>query len=106
MGTDGRRVRWGRVFRSDALLLHDADFDHLADVGLRTVYDLRSDQERETYPNRLPDGLTVVEVSLSSQSSGYEDAPLLDESLADGEAFLADLYLHLLERFATRWDPS
>ncbi|MBC7632207.1 tyrosine-protein phosphatase [Aeromicrobium sp.] len=44
---DGRRVRWGRLFR--AASLHEADEDTAADwhaLGLRTVVDLRRDDER------------------------------------------------------------
>jgi protein-tyrosine phosphatase len=94
----GRRVRWGRVFRSDALLLDDTDLEDLAHLGLRTVYDLRSGEERENFPNRLPDGLNVVEIPLINRSEG-EEAPVIDDT-DDGEAFLAQLYLHVLDRSA------
>src|ERR1700730_18336008 len=50
---DGRAVRWGQVFRSDALCgLTDSDLVVLADLGLRTVCDLRSEAERAHMPNR------------------------------------------------------
>ena len=94
----GRRVRWGRVFRSDALLLDDTDLEDLAHLGLRTVYDLRSGEERENFPNRLPEGLNVVEIPLINRSEG-EEAPVIDDT-DDGEAFLAQLYLHVLDRSA------
>lgn len=96
---EGSRIRWGLVFRSDALALKDADLGAFAGLGIRTVYDLRSDEERETFPNRLPDGDHAVEVvSLLSTEGGA--APTLDAALADGEAFLAQTYLHMLERSA------
>ena len=51
---EGGRVRFGAVFRSAALgRLTDADGAILAATGLRTVVDLRSDQEREQAPSRL-----------------------------------------------------
>jgi protein-tyrosine phosphatase len=97
-GAGGRVVRWGRVFRSDALALHDADLDLFAALGIKSVYDLRTDRERETVPNRLPDGTGVVElVALISQDSA---PPSLDVLQADGESFLAGIYLHMLERSA------
>ena len=45
---DGRRVRWRRLFRSDALHhLSDADLRHVRDeLGVRTLVDLRSSVER------------------------------------------------------------
>ena len=50
----GRRVRWGRVFRSDSLSeLSDADLGRLERIGLRLVCDFRGDAEVEDEPNRL-----------------------------------------------------
>jgi protein-tyrosine phosphatase len=97
-GAGGARLGWGLVFRSDALVLQAADLDAFADLGIRSVYDLRSDPERETTPNRLPAGDYLVEVvSLVGDGSA---APVIETVLADGEAFLADIYLHMLERSA------
>jgi protein-tyrosine phosphatase len=94
----GARTRWGRVFRSDALILEDLDFDIFANLGIRTVYDLRSDLERESTPNRLPEASHISElVSLVSESAA---PPPLDALIGDGEAFLADVYLHMLRRSA------
>jgi protein-tyrosine phosphatase len=51
---DGRRVRWGCVFRADSLaLLTDDDVAFLERLGLRTVCDLRGDDELELQPNPL-----------------------------------------------------
>jgi len=51
---EGRRVRWGRVFRSDSLAsLSDADLGRLERLGLRLVCDFRGDAEVEEEPNRL-----------------------------------------------------
>ena len=50
----GRRVRWGRVFRSDSLAgLSDADLGYLERIGLRLVCDFRGDAEVAEEPNRL-----------------------------------------------------
>jgi len=57
---DGGRTRSGRVFRSDALAtLTDADRSTLATLGVRTVFDLRTEEERQRAPNRLPGPLPV-----------------------------------------------
>jgi protein-tyrosine phosphatase len=97
-GAGGARVRWGQVFRSDTLALEDDDLEVFAALGIRAVYDLRSDRERETSPNRLPEGADVVElVALISQDSA---PPSLEALQLDGESFLAGIYLHMLERSA------
>jgi len=92
----GARTRWGRVFRSDALVLEDQDFDSFAGLGIRVVYDLRSDAERATTPNRLPPGGYSNEaISLASEEAVR---PAIEAGMDDGEAFLAGLYLSMLER--------
>jgi len=47
---DGRRVRTGRVFRSDSLHgLTEADVTELRRIGVTTVYDLRMPEEVEAF---------------------------------------------------------
>jgi protein-tyrosine phosphatase len=51
---DGRRVKWGHLFRSDALSrLTDRDRQSLTAIGIRTVIDLRSTQETQAAPDLL-----------------------------------------------------
>ena len=59
---NGRSVKHGCLFRSDELhALTDADLDVIANLGVRVVFDLRNDVERDLRPNReLPN----VEVHL------------------------------------------
>lgn len=48
---DGRRVKWGRLFRSGTMaFLTDADYDYLSDIGINVVVDLRSNEERAGEP--------------------------------------------------------
>ena len=52
--SDGRSVRWGRVYRSDSLeSLTPTDVARLEDLGVRFVCDLRRDEERATAPSRV-----------------------------------------------------
>jgi protein-tyrosine phosphatase len=63
---DGRRVRWGLLFRSDRLSeLNDGDVDTLASLGLRRVYDLRSENERMDHEDRLPEGVAAIALPVS-----------------------------------------
>lgn len=44
--SDGRSIRWGQVFRSDAVhRLTVGDLDQLRPLGVRTILDLRSNRE-------------------------------------------------------------
>jgi protein-tyrosine phosphatase len=101
--TDGRRVRWGRLFRSDALVLDDQDRQDLVGLGIRTVYDLRSDVERAATPNRLPDEAPPGVVALPLVSEKPEANPLAAIDSTDGEDFLAHLYRHILEHSAANF---
>jgi protein-tyrosine phosphatase len=67
--TDGRRVRWRRLFRADGLTrLDDQDCALLADLGLTTVIDLRTVGEVENR-GRFP---------LESVDVDYHHLPLTD----------------------------
>lgn len=99
----GRAVRWGRLFRSDALRLDEHDLAEFADLGIRTVYDLRSEAERRTVPNRLPSAHAPVEVALPLVTVTDGASPLERLSYADGETFLEQLYLHILESSAANF---
>jgi protein-tyrosine phosphatase len=61
--SDGRSVtKWGTLFRADALhALDDAGRSALAELGVRTVIDLRSETEREESPDQVEG---VVETAL------------------------------------------
>lgn len=51
---DGRQVRWGRVFRSDALdRLTDEDLTVIDGMGLRLICDLRGDAEAQDRASRI-----------------------------------------------------
>ena len=57
---DGRYVRWRRIFRSGAMnKLTPNDHRLLANIGIRTVCDLRSNRERAAMPAALPDSMGV-----------------------------------------------
>lgn len=50
---DGRRVKWGKLYRSGALhKLTDADYGIIQELGIATVVDFRSTEERAGEPTR------------------------------------------------------
>lgn len=51
--TDGRTVRWGKVFRSGSMTgLTTADYAYLGRLGIQTVCDFRTASERKDEPNQ------------------------------------------------------
>jgi protein-tyrosine phosphatase len=52
--SDGRRIRWQRIFRSDMLAeLTRDDLERLCPIGIKTVCDLRSAGERAARPSPM-----------------------------------------------------
>ncbi len=100
---DGRRTRWGRIFRADGLQrLTETDVDILRPLGLRTVIDLRTVREldeRGSFPIDLHPvefhHLPVIDVTWDRSE---RDA---DESL-DPVDFLTTQYRALLAEGETR----
>jgi protein-tyrosine phosphatase len=95
----GGRTRWGLVFRAEALHgLSSADMDLYAQLGMRTVYDLRSEMEREANPGPFPS--TWVEVMGRPRDGDPAQALAERLTLDDGERLLGDLYSGLIDHSA------
>jgi protein-tyrosine phosphatase len=111
---DGRRVRWRRVFRSDALhLLTAADVERLQDeLRLREVVDLRSSAERRADPRRPLEEISppirahhapLFDGEASSSSPGADDrrAEIEMRTLADRYVALAEYAKPAIARVVT-----
>ena len=62
---DGRETKKGILYRSDHLSkVTKRDLEKVAALGVKTVYDLRGEEERESYPQRLPEIVSMEVVSL------------------------------------------
>ncbi|MET8223633.1 tyrosine-protein phosphatase [Streptomyces sp. NPDC005301] len=94
--TDGRRVRYGRLFRSGHLAhATDEDAAFLASLGLHTIFDFRNaaDQKLEGPDVELP-GVRNVNLPLTDPADGAEfwkmvrdgDLDQLRAILSDGKA--------------------
>lgn len=61
---DGRTVRWGKAFRSGAMpLLSEADYRLIDQLGVGSVVDLRSLEEREVAPDLVDDRTGALFIS-------------------------------------------
>jgi protein-tyrosine phosphatase len=68
---NGRRVRWGQVYRSARLSeLTDGDVARVAALGIHTVVDFRQSGDAGEYPDRLPEGVDYHHLPV------FEDMPL------------------------------
>ena len=84
---DGHKVRSGLLFRSDQLYhLTPADKAELARLGLKTVYDLRTQGERSAYPDELPAGATGEVWDVRSNEKSNPLAVQFDQLMADPKA--------------------
>ncbi|MGW6418815.1 tyrosine-protein phosphatase [Streptomyces sp. NPDC055055] len=83
---DGRWVRMGEVYRSDSLdRLTDADLATLRRLGVRTVFDLRTESERSSAPDRVPAGATRVVADVLAGSGTFTAMP---RTPAEAEAMM------------------
>jgi protein-tyrosine phosphatase len=93
---DGRRVRSGVVYRSAQLSrLHGEDLTAFADLGVRTVFDLRTAGEVAHQPDVLPEGTRAVHLDVLADAQHaapaelqqiFEDPSRADEFLREGQA--------------------
>ncbi|MEI5102569.1 tyrosine-protein phosphatase [Streptomyces sp. PmtG] len=99
---DGRTVRWGQVYRSDALSeLRGADWDRFLTLGVRTVIDLRHSREIEA-KGRMPEHASFGYHHLGLEHRPYDQVALgrYVNTAATGTAAarsLADRYLEVAE---------
>jgi protein-tyrosine phosphatase len=73
--TDGRRVKWGLIYRAGQLnKLSDADLAKLKELKIRTVVDLRGTAEAESRgKDRLPEGARSVSYPIDVTSLPKEE---------------------------------
>jgi protein-tyrosine phosphatase len=74
---DGREVRRGTVYRSAGLnRLHGDDLAAFGELGIRTVYDLRTAAEVASQPDVLPEGTTTVALDVLADAKHAAPAEL------------------------------
>jgi protein-tyrosine phosphatase len=97
--TGGGRVRRRLVYRSDALSpLTANDLVGFEALGVRTVFDLRGDEERLEEPNPMPSRHCPLGVALSAEER--PDLATL-RTVVDGERWLHAEYQHRLTNGAS-----
>jgi len=107
---DGRRVRWGRLFRSDNLArLTQSDKTLLQSMGIRLVCDFRTPAEVEKMPDRFPDPGRGEYLHLPIRHGQYDPADTF-ERIKNGdiawmtEKYMISGYIKNIENFAPLWN--
>lgn len=127
--TDGKYVRWGRIYRSDHLVgLTEKDYKYLSGLGIKLVCDLRADFERKRSPTvwqgEKPEFLIAPigdDASISASmarlkstfDSGANPAEYLRAQRAGNDSGYADMlfmyrdqYARIFHRLANSSDPA
>ncbi|MFC1823776.1 tyrosine-protein phosphatase [Thermodesulfobacteriota bacterium] len=106
---NGRRVKWGRIFRSDSLArLTPEDQEVLKKLGVKLVCDFRTPNEVSKAPDRLPDGAIIEYLHLPLMRGEFDPAAAF-ERMKQGDIswmtseFLINGYLENIEAFADTW---
>lgn len=107
--TDGREIKWGKVFRSDGLSrLTENDHQILSHLGVSRIFDFRTPSEVRQAPDNLPEteAITWVNLPVTHGKIDFVDAM---SRLKQGEIdwltpdFMVNGYLRNLEEFPGVW---
>jgi protein-tyrosine phosphatase len=75
---DGRTVRTGLLYRSAALDgLDGADAAAFARLGIRTIYDFRTEAEQAQRPDRVPPGTRHVAADVLENMTGHKPGQIM-----------------------------
>jgi len=91
---DGRKVRWGQIYRSDGLhRLAEEDFEGFAAIGVRTVLDLRRPDELAA-DGRVAESLGLVYHNVNFHADMWPEHTLGPEAMP---RYLADRYAEMAD---------
>jgi protein-tyrosine phosphatase len=106
---DGRRVKWGRLFRSSNLgRLTDKGLAQIKRLGIQLVCDFRTEAESRKLPNRFPDSEIIRYVRLPIQHADFEPTSVFDRIKKGdygwiSEDFMIQGYIDSVERYPDLW---
>ena len=107
--SDGRTVKWGRVYRSGKLNnLTDNDRSLMGERGIRLVCDFRVSAEIETDPDKLMDDGSIEYLNLPVMHGRYETSTLSEKAKKGDMSwlnadFMIEGYRKNLDEFGNVW---
>ena len=106
---DGRRVRWGMLYRSDDLAdLTRDDLRYVSNLDINLVCDFRGAEERASEPSRLPEENTPDVANLDIADDRFDPnaiETMIRERSLDGVDF-GEMLVEGNRAFATRFSPQ
>jgi len=108
---DGREIKKGVLYRSDHLIkVTKRDVERVAALGVKTVYDLRGEEERERDPQRLPEIVSMKVVSLPIFYQGLDPYVTARRIVISGDVeegefhdLMVEAYRAYVLDFRTQW---
>jgi protein-tyrosine phosphatase len=108
---DGREIKQGVIYRSDHLSkITKRDVERIAALGVKTVYDLRGEEERASDPPRLPEIVSMEVVSLPVFYQGLDPYVTARRIVISGDVEEGEFHHLMIEAyrayaldFRTQW---
>lgn len=76
---NGSGVRYGLLYRSAQLdRLDGPDADAFGGLGIRSIYDMRTEPERSAKPDRVPPGAEYIVIDVLRDAPGAAPAQLIN----------------------------
>ncbi len=102
---NGKHIKWGKFFRSGALAnLTDKDKSYLAEIGLKTIIDLRSSHEMEDQPDTKLNGVEWINIQLGGENTNPNDISKMMKAMMemkpddDGTSIMGEFGKKFIER--------
>lgn len=96
--SDNKSVRWGKVFRSGELCaLSDLDTIRLNNLDIKTIIDLRGEDEITCAPNKYKKA-NIISIPISRHGMDAVVERLEEDQMRKGDAllYMQDTYLHFI----------
>ena len=104
--SDGKTVKWGKVYRSDNLhSLTDEDVKYMERLNIKSVVDFRSDEERNEEPDRLTPDMTPILLPIKFEPEGVTENLTRDLTFGnlDSSNLLRDFNIILVKEFTEEY---
>ena len=104
--SDGKTVKWGKVYRSDNLhSLTDEDLKYMERLNIKSVVDFRSDEERNEEPDRLTPDMTPILLPIKFEPEGVTENLTRDLTFGnlDSSNLLRDFNVILIKEFTEEY---
>jgi len=97
---DGREIKKGLLYRSDHLSkVTKRDIEKVAALGVKTVYDLRGEDERKSSPQQLPEIVPMEVVSLPIFYQGLDPYATARRIVISGDVEDGEFHTLMIEAY-------